>query len=174
MRESGDFDAFYASTCRRVLGHLYTMTGTRADAEDAVQEAYARAWQRWSTVSGYGDPEGWVRTVAYRISVSSWRKARNRVAAHRRHGPPDDPPGLSADHLALASALRHIPAEQRRAVVLFHLVGRSLDEIAQETGVSVNTVKSRLGRGRRALAGHVSEFADEPAARPAREVTDHA
>jgi len=42
------------------------MTGSRAEAEDCVQEAYARAWQRWDKVSGYGDPEAWVRTVAVR------------------------------------------------------------------------------------------------------------
>jgi RNA polymerase sigma-70 factor (ECF subfamily) len=174
MRDSGDFDAFYASTSRRVLGHMFAMTGRMGEAEDAVQEAYARAWQRWATVSQYGDPEGWVRGVAYRISVSTWRKTNNRFIAHRRHGPPDDPPGLSPDHVALAAALRQIPAEQRRAIVLHYLVGRSVEEIAQETGVPVNTVKSRLARGRHALAEHVSEFADEPVARRVPEVHSHA
>lgn len=45
--------------------------------------------------------------------------------------------------------------------MLHHLVGLSVEEVAQETGAPIGTVKSRLARGRRALAGHVSEFADE-------------
>jgi RNA polymerase sigma-70 factor (ECF subfamily) len=174
VRESGDFDAFYASTSRRVLGHMFAMTGRIGEAEDAVQEAYARAWQRWATVSQYGDPEAWVRTVAYRISVSTWRKANNRFVAHRRHGPLDDPPGLSPDHVALAAALRLIPAEQRQVIVLHYLVGQSVEQVAAETGVPVNTVKSRLARGRRALANHVSEFVDEPTDRRVPEVRNHA
>ena len=43
-------------------------------AQDALQEAYVRAWQRWDRVSAYEDPEGWVRTVAYRQCVSVWRR----------------------------------------------------------------------------------------------------
>lgn len=98
MRDPGTFDAFYSGSVRRVTGQLYAMTGSRAEAEDCVQEAYARAWQRWDKVSGYGDPEAWVRTVAYRVSVSTWRKAASMRAAHRRHGVPDDLRGLSPDY----------------------------------------------------------------------------
>ena len=74
MRDPDSFDAFYAGSVRRVTSQLYALIGDRAEAEDAVQEAFARAWQRWGKISGYADPEGWVRTVSYRISVSSWRK----------------------------------------------------------------------------------------------------
>ena len=65
------------------------MTGNLADAQDLVQEAYARAWQRWSSVSTYDDPEAWVRTVAWRLAASKWRKTKNGVAAMLRHGPPE-------------------------------------------------------------------------------------
>jgi RNA polymerase sigma-70 factor (ECF subfamily) len=166
MRESGDFDAFYVSSSRRVLGQVYSMTGHRTEAEDAVSEAFARAWQRWSTVGTYTDPEAWVRTVAYRIAVSAWRKAANRLLAHRRRSDTEDLPGLTPDHLALAAALKQIPAQQRRAIVLFYLVGMSVNEISEETNAPVNTVKTRLARARQALAGLVSEFADEPATMP--------
>ena len=157
MRNSDDFDAFYASSVRRVTGCLYVMTGSRAEAEDAAQEAYARAWQRWEKVSGYGDPEGWVRTVAYRITLNTLRKAMTRAAAHRRHGVPDDPPDLSPDYVAIVAALRKIPPGQRQAIVLHHLVGLSVDEISREAGVPTGTVKARLSRGRQALAVHLAE-----------------
>jgi RNA polymerase sigma-70 factor, ECF subfamily len=174
MRGSATFDAFYASTSGRVLGQLFAMTGNRSEAEDAVAEAYARAWQRWSTVGGYADPEAWVRTVAYRISVSAWRKATTRLLANRRRGGTDNMPGLTPDRVALAAALRRIPAEQRRVIVLHYLVGMSVDEISHETRSPVNTVKSRLARGRRALADKVSEFADEPSSTPGSGVQNNA
>ncbi len=161
MRDAESFDEFYAGSVRRLTSQLHAMTGSRAEAEDAVQEAYARAWRRWGRVSGYGDPEGWVRTVAYRITVSSWRKTVSRAAAHRRHGPPDDAAGLSPDYVAIIAALRQIPPSQRQAIVLHHLVGLSVSEIAQEAGVPSGTVKARLSRGRRALAVLLSDAAPE-------------
>jgi RNA polymerase sigma-70 factor (ECF subfamily) len=159
MRDPDGFDAFYAGSVRRVTSVLYAMTGNRGEAEDAVQEAFARAWQRWAKVSSYGDPEAWVRTVAYRVSVSSWRRAMTRREAHRRHGVLGDPPALSPDYVAIIAALRKISASQRQAVVLHHLVGLPVSEIAQQAGVSVGTVKARLSRGRQALAPHLSDAA---------------
>jgi RNA polymerase sigma-70 factor (ECF subfamily) len=161
------FDEFYAASFRRSVGQVYAMTGSLAESEDAVQEAYARAWQRWDKVREYGSPEAWIRTVAYRIVVSSGRKARNRLLAHRRDGVErggDVVPGLSPDHLALMAALRQISDEQRRAIVLHYLVGLSVEEICDETSAPSGTVKARLARGRRALAPHVSEFAEAPSA----------
>ena len=157
MRDPGSFDAFYTGSVRRLVGQLHAMTGSRAEAEDCVQEAYARAWQRWDKVSGYGDPEAWVRTVAYRVSVSAWRKSANMRAAHRRHGVPDDSRGLSPDYVAIVAALRKVSAAQRQAIVLHHLVGLSVEEIARETGAAAGTVKARLSRGRQALAPLLDE-----------------
>jgi RNA polymerase sigma-70 factor (ECF subfamily) len=152
MRDPESFDAFYAGSVRRVICQLYALTGHRAEAEDVVQEAYARAWQRWERVSGYADPEGWVRTVAYRISVSSWRKAVSRGTAHRRHGAAGHAPEVSPDYVVVIGALRKIKEGQRRAIVLHHLVGLSVAEIARETGASNAAVKAQLSRGRQALS----------------------
>jgi RNA polymerase sigma-70 factor, ECF subfamily len=159
MRDSETFDAFYAGSVRRLVSQLYAMTGDRAEAEDVVQEACARAWQRWDRVSRYGNPEAWVRTVAYRISVSSWRKAVNRGVAHRRDGGWAPAPEISPDYVAIVSGLRKISESQRRAIVLHHLVGLSVTEIAAETGASQSAVKAQLARGRQALSGHLSDTA---------------
>lgn len=163
MRQAEDFDAFYAATSRRLVGQLFAMTGNLSEAEDAVQEAYTRAWQRWSTISAYEEPEAWIRTVAYRISVNSWRKARNRLTAHHRSGRHGEEPELSPDLVAVVSALRRIPEAQRRVIVLYHLVDLSIEQIAQEIGAPTGTVKARLARGRKALEPLVSELRDERA-----------
>jgi RNA polymerase sigma-70 factor (ECF subfamily) len=157
MRDTGEFDAFYAGSSRRVLGHLYAMTGNRAEAEDAVAEAYARAWQRWPIVRNCDSPEAWVRRVASRIAVSAWRKAVNRIRAHHRDTLDHEVGGMSPDHVALVHALRRIPADQRRVIVLHHLVGLSVAEISQEVGAPSGTVKARLARGRQAMARHLSD-----------------
>lgn len=172
MRDSASFDEFYLASVRRLTGQLYAMTGDRGEAEDAVQEAFARAWQHWGRVRGYADPEGWVRTVACRISVSAWRKARNRSSAHRRLGPADDLPGISPDYVAIVSALRQIPVAQRQAVVLHHLVGLPVDEIARQSRVPAGTVKARLVRGRRALHALLSDSAPDRGVREDGVATD--
>jgi RNA polymerase sigma-70 factor, ECF subfamily len=158
MIDEREFDVFYTDSYRRVVGQLFAMLGNFGEAEDAVQEAFCRAWQRRRRLSEYANPEAWVRTVAYRIAVSSWRKATHRVLAHRRHGVEVDVPGASPDHVALVAALRELPYEQRRLIVLYHLVGLSIAEIAAETDLPVGTVKSRLSRGRQALAPRLSDL----------------
>ncbi|WJK43744.1 SigE family RNA polymerase sigma factor [Solwaraspora sp. WMMA2056] len=158
MRDADEFDAFYAASSKRVLGHLYVVLGNRSDAEDAVAEAYARAWDRWASVRDCDSPEAWVRTVAYRIAVSSWRKAVNRWKAHRRDTAGAQPvDGVSVDHVALVAALRQITVDQRRVVVLHYLAGLSVAEVAAETGTNVNTVKTWLARGRKALAAQLAD-----------------
>ena len=156
-----EFDEFYAATRRRIVGQIYAMTGNLHEAEDCAQEAYARAWQRWARLSAeHGNPEAWVRTVATRLAVSSWRKAVNRLTAHRRENHVNEVSGMNPDHLALVAALRKISAGQRVAIVLHHYGGLSIEEIAAETGAQPSAVKARLARGRQALAPHLSEFAE--------------
>jgi RNA polymerase sigma-70 factor, ECF subfamily len=152
MPDETSFDAFYRASRRRLFDCLHALTGNSAEAQDVVHEAYVRAWQRWSTVGTYEDPEAWVRLVARRIATNRWRRARNRLVAYRRVGAPPLLPGPTADRLALVAALTKIPVAQRTAIVLHHLLGLPVAEVAAETGVAEGTVKARLSRGRRALA----------------------
>ncbi|NUR30257.1 MAG: SigE family RNA polymerase sigma factor [Catenulispora sp.] len=158
-----DFDEFYLGSVRKVTAQLVALLGDAGEADDAVQEAYARAWQRWDSVSRMDDPVAWVRVVAYRIKVSSWRSTMRRAVAYRRHGPPADVPDMSPDSVALVAALRQIPEAQRRAIVLFHLAGLTVEQVAAEVGAPVGTVKARLSRGRAALAQVLGEPSDTDA-----------
>lgn len=154
-----EFDEFYQATRHRLVTFLYAMSGDRAEAQDAAQETYVRAWQRWSDISTYDDPEAWLRTVGYRLCVNRWRKARNRMTAYRRHGPPPAVPPPREDTVALVAALKRLPFRERQAITLHHLLDLPVAEVAVQTGVPVNTVKTRLVRGRRTLAGLLG---DEP------------
>jgi RNA polymerase sigma-70 factor (sigma-E family) len=157
MRDAEDFDAFYAMSSRRVLAHVSMMVGSQAEAEDAVAEAYLRAWNRWTKIRKYENPEAWVRQVAYRQAVSTWRKTVNRLHAHRRDDIDRHVDALGPDHVAIVAALRRLPADQRRVIVLHHLAGLSVAEIHDETGIPAGTVSTWLARGRRAMAAYLTD-----------------
>ncbi|MEU0681311.1 MULTISPECIES: SigE family RNA polymerase sigma factor [Streptomyces] len=169
MTDSGQtysFDDFYATHAQRLVAIVYAVTGDVTEAEDAVQEAFARAWLRWDRLAATGDPTPWVRTVAMRLAVSTWRKSRNRLRAHFRHGPPADLPGLAPDHVALVDALRRLKPEQRRVIVLHHLLDLPVEEVARETGSTRAAVRTRLVRARRLLGAHLVEHDTGPRPRP--------
>ncbi len=153
MPDVDGFDDFYRGSRQRLLGFVYVLTGDLAEAQDAVQEAYVRAWQRWSTVSDYDDPEAWVRVVASRIAVSRWRSLRSRARAYLRHGAADSVPGPGTETVEVVEALRRLPEAQRVAIALHYLAGMPVAEVARQTDTPVGTVKARLSRGRVALAG---------------------
>lgn len=155
-----EFTDFYAGSFRRLVGQLAAMTGDRAEAQDAVQEAFVRAWAHRGELEHGGAPDAWVRTTAWRIAVSRWRRARLGRLLQRRSQPrPAVVDGPSPDRVALIDALRQVPAEQRRAVVLYYLCDLSVAQIARETAAPEGTVKARLARGRAALAPHLDELA---------------
>lgn len=152
-----DFDAFYEGVAPRLVRQVYLLTGDLGEAQDAVQEAFARAWQHWSTVREADSPEAWVRTVARRLAVSRWRRLRNSSEAWRRHGPPPDELPANPDHVAIVAALRQLPVAQRTAIVLHHVADLTVEQIAAETGAPTGTVKARLARGRAALAALLAD-----------------
>jgi RNA polymerase sigma-70 factor, ECF subfamily len=146
------FAAFYSASYRRLLGQLFAVTGDLAEAENLLQEAYARAFARWTQVRAYDFPEAWVRRVALNLAAMAARRLRRRAVALLRLGPPPPVPELSPELLDLHEALRALPLGQRQVIVLHHLAGLPVEEVARELRVPTGTVKSRLTRGRRALA----------------------
>ena len=146
------FAAFYASSYRRLLGQLFAVTGDLAEAENVLQEAYARALVRWPRVGAYDLPEAWVRRVALNLAAMGERSLRRRARALLRLGPPPQLPALSPDAIDLHDALRALPLGQRQVIVLHHLVGLPVSEVARELRLAPGTVKSRLARGRAAMA----------------------
>ena len=130
----------------------YGMTGSVGDAEDIVQEAFAKALSHAGRFWTVDNPEAWLRTVAINLLRSRWRRAlRWRRLMPSLPGTTADVE-LSADHLALVEALRKIAPGLREVVVLHYLADLPVLEIAAALGVPEGTVKSRLMRGREALA----------------------
>jgi RNA polymerase sigma-70 factor (ECF subfamily) len=146
------FDAFYAATAPGLLRQLHAFTGDFGDAQDVLQEAYARAWDRWALVMTYDVPREWVRTVAVRLAISRFRKVKRTLAAYTRHGVEDVVPAMEPDAHGVLDVLRQLPDKMREVLVLHYLVDLPIADIAEQLGVPQGTVKARLSRGRTAFA----------------------
>jgi RNA polymerase sigma-70 factor (ECF subfamily) len=157
MRDAPSFDEFYRTTSVRTLRYAVAVVGDHTEAQDAVQEAYARAWRRWETVAAHPAPEAWVRLVIGRLARDRWRRLGRLNTLLRHTGPPTNAPPPSENTVVLIKALRELPANHRRVLALHYLCDLSVDAIATETGVSANTVKSWLARGRQRLAAQFTE-----------------
>jgi RNA polymerase sigma-70 factor (ECF subfamily) len=134
------------------VAQAYAVTGDRVEAEDAVQEAFARAVAAGDRFRRVDNPEAWLRTVALNVLRRRWRRASLFRSLTPRLATPADVPGISEDHVAVVEGLRSLPFQQRETLALFYLGDLSVQEIAATLGVADGTVKSRLTRGRTALA----------------------
>jgi len=158
--ERGSFESFYAGSAVRLAAQLYLVTGDIEEARDCVQEAFARAWVRWAMLEReVADPFAWVFTVGYRVAVSRFRRRMAFTRALRRTPPPPPLPGPSPEVIAVRDALATLPHGQRAALVLHYYAGLPVDAIADTLGISPSGVKSRLARGRAALAPLLAEEA---------------
>lgn len=151
--EASEFDEFYAASFRRVTGQVYAMIGDFEEATECTQEAFARAWAHRRKLDRAEYPEAWVRTTAYRLAVSRWRRRkRSERSPDRALQGAGTAPAVDESHVVLVAALRKLPKAQRQALVLHHIADLPVAQVAAEVGVPEGTIKARLSRGRTALA----------------------
>ncbi len=160
MPDTHAFDAFYAARVQVLTRHIYLATGDLSRAQDCVQEAFLRAWQRWDELES-DDPVGWVHTVAWRLAITDWRRSLRRRLAQARHGSGYDVPPPSVDVLAIRDALAQLSEGQRVAIVLHYFEDRPIAQIAQTLGIAEGTVKARLSRGRQTLGTLLSSSEED-------------
>jgi len=167
--DESEFDEFYSASYPRIVGQLHAMIGNRDEAQECVQEAFVRAWAHRRKLDRAEHPEAWVRTTAYRLAVSRWRRVQlGRRPADRAVSPPTSTAPPDERRVALIEALRHLPEPQRRALVLHHVCDLPVREVAREVGAPEGTVKARLSRGRATLAELLSDAVDGPDQQGAR------
>jgi RNA polymerase sigma-70 factor, ECF subfamily len=131
-----------------------------ADAEDLVQETYARAFEAWQKGRKPRRVEAWIATICLNAGRSWIRRA-----SRQREVPVEDDPSLpdpaDVEEEALAGvrrklvheALWKLPEEQRIAIALMDLAGFTAREVARMTSSPRGTVLARVHRGRKKLAG---------------------
>ena len=155
-----DVAQVFAASYRKLVVQLYGVVGDANEAEDLVQEAFVRAYAAGSRFTRVDNPEAWLRTTAINLYRNRWRKLRNFVRIKDKIPQPPDLPGIG-EHLEVVDALRRLPESQRVVLVLHYLADRRVDQIAEELDIAEGTVKSRLSRGRDALAAMLKEDGHE-------------
>jgi RNA polymerase sigma-70 factor, ECF subfamily len=170
LRRTNEFEDLYQASYGRIVALLVAVLGDRQEAEDAAQEAFARALARWPRLSTYDVPEAWVRQVALRLAVDSGRRLRRAFRLSARltgaRPAPAPEPGDSVAFSALGSALMRLPLREREVLVLHYFADMTAESIAAERGLPAGTVKARLAAGRRRLERELA--ADPEEARDAR------
>jgi RNA polymerase sigma factor (sigma-70 family) len=137
-----------------LVAALGLVCGDRAAAEDAVQEALARALialRKGTTIDSLG---AWVRVVALNLLRNRWRSLGRERRARQRSGPEIPTAAMDAleDAMDLQAAIANLSRRQREAVALYYRLGLSVTETAQAMKVADGTVKTLLSRARSALA----------------------
>ena len=152
------FDTFYRRS-RTELGRALTMAlGDRDLAVEAIDEAFTRAYERWSTLAQIERPEGWVYRVAMNWALSVLR--RRKRGHHRFYDPNREHNETSVSDPAVEAALADLDAKHRSVVVCRHLLGWSVADTAAALGIREGTVKSRLHRAHLILKSHLSHLED--------------
>jgi RNA polymerase sigma factor (sigma-70 family) len=149
--EATDFESFFLRERPRVLGSMVLIVGNVLDADEIVQEAFFRVWERWDRVHRMDDPTGYLFRTALNVQRSAYRRAlraaRRTVA---RHDEPDPFVTVAARDDVLR-ALGAMTPRQRAAVVLTELHGFSTEEAASIMGIRPGTVHVLISQGRKAL-----------------------
>ena len=157
-----DIREFLTTGYPRLVAGLTLMAGGRAAAEDAVQEAVARAWERSQRGDAIESLPAWVTRVAVNLSHSRWRRARVEQRGRERLGAaPPTPPGDADDRLDVERAIAALPRRQREATVLRYYLGLDVAEVATALGVTEGTAKTTLFRARQALATALGDRDEE-------------
>ena len=145
-----DFTQFYQRSRDECLRAVLVSVGDQDMAQDLVDEAFARAWASWRTVSRHPAPAAWVVRTALNANISRWRR-------HRREVPVPDSasiadlsavPGASGSSVdpSIMAALMRLPARQRQVVALRLFLDLDTRRTAQVLDIAPGTVKEHLSR----------------------------
>lgn len=142
-----DFSTFYRDHYQTIARALAYTVGDTALGVEAADEAMARAYARWGSVSTYDNPAGWVHRVGLNWARSVLRRTTRRLPMRDR---PDvvQPPVADPE---IAAALQELEVRLRAVVVCRLLLDWSIDDTADALGIKPGTVKSRYHRALRVL-----------------------
>ena len=157
---AGDAAAFGVLVARhrdRAWAVALRTMGDPADAADAVQEAFVKAFRTIGAFRGDALFTTWLHRIVVNACLDAMRRSRVRPTSPLDEtaasiADPSDPIGRTELGQDVVAALGRISADQRAAIVLVDIEGYSVDEAASVLGIAAGTVKSRCHRGRAQLA----------------------
>ena len=150
MGVTDSFEALYEASYGPTVAGLSLLAGNTARAEDAVQEAYARLYSRWSRISRYDDPGAWVRRVAINLLRDDARR-RSRITGGDSLVDLVGKHADATDRVVLVRAMSLLSFEHRQVLVLRHFFDLTMQAVAADLDIPVGTAASRLSRAHAAL-----------------------
>jgi RNA polymerase sigma-70 factor (ECF subfamily) len=165
----------YQAYYRRLVAQFYALTADLPEAQDVVQETFARVLAKPRSFLAVENPESWLRAVALNVARTRYRRQwlfTRLVHAGRIPARPESMPGLNPDRLALLAGMRRLPRSTQEVLVLHHIADLPVEEVAATLNVPVGTVKARLSRGRATLARLIDE--DNRVTQPEMQEVRHA
>ena len=135
----------------RLYAVAYRMLGSRADAEDAVQRALLKCFAARASYSPRWAVSTWLYRALTNVCIDELRRRRIRTGNVDPAGERSAPPASVGERVDLARALSRVPREARMLLALHYVDGLGYHELATIRGISVNTVKSQLARGKAIL-----------------------
>jgi RNA polymerase sigma-70 factor (ECF subfamily) len=145
------FDDLYAAEHDRLYGALFFITGSSADAEELMQDAFLKLWERWDRIDAIQDPVAYL----FRVALNGFRmRLRHAKVVAARHLPTIEPRDSFAEvemHEDVRRMLLRLPDRQRAALVLTEIFGYGSDQASEILGVRAATVRSLASQGRAAL-----------------------
>jgi RNA polymerase sigma-70 factor (ECF subfamily) len=145
------FEDFFELEQERLLRVLWLVTGSLQEAEDIVQDAFLRLWERWPSVSAMESPSGYLHNAAMNIFRNRYRRAKLGIRNTIGSGPPVDAFTSAEDRISISTALGGLTRKQRGALVLTDLLGYPAEEAGRMLGVRGSTVRSLSSTARAAL-----------------------
>jgi DNA-directed RNA polymerase specialized sigma24 family protein len=149
-----EFSDCFLVTHDRVFRALLAVARDRTVAEDALGDAYLKAWQHWDQVRTLDNPTGWIVRVAINSSISHWRRLRRFVPLVGAARPAGQELTSDPDVLLAVAAL---PMRQRQVVALRLLIGFSTAETAGILGIAQGTVTAHLYTAVRAVRASLGD-----------------
>ena len=147
-----DFVHCYQANYHRLVRALRLAGADPGAAEDAAQDAFARALVHWGRVSRGPNPTGYVYTAGFRLLAKAQRKAARQQSLAPPGNPPDPTASAAATTVALEAALAGMPQRRRACAVMCLVVGLPAREAAEALGIADGTVRKHLDEARRDLA----------------------
>ncbi len=150
MSPDPSFTELYEREFPAVFRAAYLMSGDRGVAEEAAQEAFARALARWGRLRSQPWAAGWVTTTALNTARRHLRRRRPTMPTNAPEGEVD------TIRLDVHAAVRRLPARQQEAVILHYLLDLPVTDTAAAMGCDQGTVKTHLSRARASLVRALS------------------
>ena len=154
------FEDFFEQEQERLLRLIWMVTGSLPEAEDIVQDAFLRVWERWPKVSAMESSTGYLHHAAMNIFRNRYRRARLGLRKAIGAAPPVDAFDSIEARISVSRALGSLTRRQRAALVLTELLGYPADEAGRMLGVRASTIRSLSSSARAALRS-ARELIDE-------------